>query len=98
MAKLTHYHDITEKRNFGKETVNQRMETVVDYDPSDDSIQVSEVNIYQNGVKVCEISKLLDKAEGEPLIAIIEAVNWQQMYAEEMYDKQMRLHEENKNY
>ena len=79
--KLTHFHQITERRNFGKETVNQQMDITVDYDHEDDSISNPVVEIIQDGKVICEISKLLDKAEGEPLLAMIEAIDWREIYS-----------------
>lgn len=86
MAKLRFTHDITERRNFGKKVVNQQMEVVVDYDPSTHGIDIDSVNIYQDREMVIEISKLLDKAEGNPLTTIIEAIDWNQVYAEHRND------------
>lgn len=83
MAKLSYTHDITERRNFGKKIVNQQMEVVADYNPTDESLDIDAVNIYQDGAHVCEISKLLDKAEGNPLTTIIEAIDWRQLYIDQ---------------
>lgn len=80
MAKLTHSHNITEKRDFGKTVVNQSMEIKVDYNPQDESIEVLNVNISQNGVFICEISKLLHKAEGFPLQSMIDTIDWPMIY------------------
>lgn len=80
MAKLTHSHDIIEKRNFNKTLVAQTMEIEVDYNPEDESVEVLNVNIYENGVLVCEISKLLHKAEGFPLSAMIDSIEWPMIY------------------
>ncbi len=82
MAKLTFSHQITEKRKFGQLVVNQTMVVSADYDPEDGGIDNIEVDIYQEGKHVAEISKLLDKAEGNPLITIIEAINWGELYAD----------------
>ena len=87
MAKLRFTHDITERRNFGKTVVNQQMEVVADYNPRNDRLDIDAVNIYQDGELVCEISKLLDKAEGNPLTTIIEAIDWMQLYAEHVADE-----------
>jgi len=87
MAKLTFSHQISEKRNFGKITVNQTMDVCADYNPEDGSIDNIEVHIYQEGKHIAEISKLLDKAEGNPLITIIEAINWDELYAASKEEK-----------
>lgn len=87
MAKLTFTHEITERRNFGKTIVNQTMEIVADYDLSERSLDIEAVNIYQDGVFVAEVSKLLDKAEGNPLTTIIEAIDWDELAAEKKYDE-----------
>lgn len=81
MAKLTFSHQISEKRKFGQLVVNQTMVVSADYNPEDGGIDNIEVDIYQDGKHVSEISKLLDKAEGNPLITIIEAINWDELYA-----------------
>ncbi|MCC6448749.1 MAG: hypothetical protein IT215_08715 [Chitinophagaceae bacterium] len=81
MAKLTFSHEISEKRKFGQLVVNQTMVVSADYDPEDGGIDNIEVDIYQDGKHLAEISKLLDKAEGNPLITIIEAINWDELYA-----------------
>jgi len=85
--KLEHTHEITERRKNG--VVNQRMTIRVDYDHKEDSISDIEVFIFQDGVKL-EISKLLDKAEGDPLCVMIEAIDWQQLAAEYLIEMQER--------
>jgi hypothetical protein len=80
MAKLTHSHQITEKRDFGKTVVNQLMQIEVDYNAEDESIEVLNVFIFQDGKFICEISKLLHKAEGSPLSAIIDSIEWAMIY------------------
>lgn len=82
MAKLTFTHWITERRDFGKKTVTQRMDILVDYDPHTEDVEVDAVYIFEGSIKLAEISKLLDKAEGEPLYAMIEAIDWKKMYYE----------------
>lgn len=77
---LTYYHQISERREGS--TINQQMDITVDYSPQDESIKVRSVDVIQDGVKVCEISKLLDKAEGEPLHRMIESIDWLQIYLE----------------
>jgi hypothetical protein len=83
MARLTFSHKISERRNFGKTVVNQEMVIAVDYDPEEDSIDLVKVDVYQEGIHIAEISKLLDKAEGNPLTTMIEAINWQELYADQ---------------
>lgn len=80
MMRLQFSHQVTEKRIFGKVTVKQEMVVSADYDRSDDSIDNVEVHLYENGSFVAEISKLLDKAEGNPLATMIEAINWNELY------------------
>lgn len=82
MAKLSFTHWITEKRDFGKKTVNQRMDILVDYDPQTEDVEVDAVYIFEGSIKLAEISKLLDKAEGDPLYAMVNAIDWKQMYYE----------------
>lgn len=77
MVKLSFQHSIA-----GKKTTNQTMVVSVEYDEVHDSIEDIEVDIYEGGVYKCEISDLLNKAEGNPLISIIEAINWQEIYAD----------------
>ncbi len=79
MAKLSYWHEITEKRNFGKTIVNQRMEIEVDYDHEENDFNVENVYIYEAGTKI-EVSKLLDKAEGSPLAAMLDAIEWKELY------------------
>ena len=82
--KLEHSHEITERRKNG--VVSQTMTVRVDYDRKEDSISDIEVFITQGNVTL-EISKLLDKAEGDPLYQIIEAIDWQQLAADTIYDE-----------
>lgn len=77
--KLTFTHTITEKRDFGKTVVTQHMDVTVEYDTSDDSISDPIVVITEGGCSM-EVSKLLDKAEGNPLNTILEAINWREVY------------------
>ena len=81
--KLEYVHGITERRK--NDLVSQTMIIRVDYDRKEDSISDPEVFIIQDGVKL-EISKLLDKADGDPLCVMIEAIDWQQLAAEQMAD------------
>lgn len=82
--KLEHTHEVTERRKNGL-TIDSKMTIRVDYDHKEDSISDVEVFITQYGVTM-EISKLLDKAEGDPLCVMIEAIDWQQLAAEQMAD------------
>lgn len=86
MAKLTWTHQITQKKNFGQTVINQEMVLTVDYDPKELSIDVDKIEVFQNGVLVAEISKLLDNAEGDPLKAMIESIDWHQLYFETKAD------------
>ena len=86
--KLEYTHEVTERRKiYG--TINQYMTIRVDYDPKEDSISDIEVFITQDGVTM-EISKLLDKAEGDPLCQMIEAIDWRQLAAEYKLEMQER--------
>jgi hypothetical protein len=87
MTKLSFTHDITERRDFGQTVINQRMEVVVDYDPKERSIDDTAVYVSQGDIKI-EISKLLNKAEGNPLVTIIEAIDWEELYADQQYEKE----------
>lgn len=80
MKHLIYTSDITERRNFGKTIVNQTIAVEADFDPATEDINNIEVKIYQNNKFMAEISKLLDKAEGNPLSQIIEAINWKEIY------------------
>ena len=85
--KLEYTHEITERRKKG--VVNQTMIIRVDYDSKEDSISDIEVFVTQAGVTL-EISKLLDKAEGDPLCQMIEAIDWRQLAAEYKLEMQER--------
>lgn len=85
--KLEYVHGITERRK--NDLVSQTMIIRVDYDCKEDSISDPEVFIIQDGVKL-EISKLLDKAEGDPLCQMIEAIDWRQLAAEYKLEMQER--------
>ena len=82
--KLEYTHEVTERRKNGL-AVDSKMTIRVDYDSKEDSISDIEVFITQAGVTI-EISKLLDKAEGDPLCVMIEAIDWRQLAAEQMAD------------
>ena len=86
--KLEYTHEITERRKiYG--TINQYMTIRVDYDPKEDSISDVQVFVTQGEVTL-EISKLLDKAEGDPLCQMIEAIDWQQLASEYKLEMQER--------
>lgn len=76
MVKLSFEHSFRKK-----DGTNQTMVVTVDYDPVHDGIEDIEVDLYEGCVFKCEISDLLDKAEGNPLTTIIEAINWQEIHA-----------------
>ncbi len=59
MAKLTFTHWITERRDFGKKTVTQRMDILVDYDPHSEDVEVDAVYIFEGcgGVRLCRRSR-----------------------------------------
>ena len=80
--RLSYTHEIIEKRKGVN--VRQEMEIVVNYEPDD--IEVVEVNIYQDGRKIGEISELLDKAEGDPLCTMLDAIDWYRLYYEKKND------------
>ena len=84
--RLSHSHEIIEKRKGVN--IRQEMEIVVNYEPDD--IEIVEVNIYQDGRKLGEISELLDKAEGDPLCTMLDAIEWDLMY----YEKKTSREEE----
>lgn len=66
----------------------------IDYQPSDDSFDSVQVEVYQDDQFMCEISDLLDKAEGYPLAAMIESIDWKDAYRNsEYYDGEMEDYE-----
>ena len=86
--KLEYTHEVTERRKiYG--TINQYMTIRVDYDPKEDSISDVQVFVTQGEVTL-EISKLLDKAEGDPLCQMIEAIDWRQLACEYKLEMQER--------
>ena len=85
--KLEYVHGITERRKHV--LVSQTMIIRVDYDSKEDSISDIEVFVIQDGIRM-EISKLLDKAEGDPLCQMIEAIDWRQLAAEYKLEMQER--------
>ena len=89
-TKLSFSHQISERRLFGKVLVHQEMIVEVDYDHSDSSVDNIQVSLFENGKFVAEISKLLDKAEGSPLAAMIEAIDWPALYGEHKWDHEMQ--------
>lgn len=80
MKTISFVHHITEKRNFGQEVVVQSLEVTVDYDPEENKLDIRYVRLYENGKHIAEISKLLDQAEGQPLLVMIEAIDWDSLY------------------
>ena len=80
MKHLIYTSNITERRNFGKTIVNQTIAVEADFDPATEYINNIQVRIYENNKCLGEISKLLDKAEGNPLSQMIEAINWKEIY------------------
>ncbi len=82
-TKLSDWVDITEKRDFGKTIVAQRMQVEVSYDSNDNSFKVENVYITQDAVTL-EISKLLSKAPGNPLDAILSGINWNQILRDQI--------------
>lgn len=87
MAKLKYSCQITERRNLGKTEFIQAIEIEVAYDDQEDSATVESVNLFQNGKLVAEISTLLYKTVGDPLSAIVENVNWREIYRESKHQK-----------
>lgn len=86
--KLRKVTDITERpggRNA--ELIFQSLEIFVIYDNLDQSVEVDSVYLNQNGQQLAEISKLLSRAEGNPLNAIIAAINWGEIYASQYENK-----------
>jgi hypothetical protein len=75
------------KLNFWHQTAKQQMLIEADYNPIDDHVQDIEVFILEDGKIIAEISKLLDDAEGDPLIAMIEAIDWREMYHDTQTEK-----------
>lgn len=91
-VKLKYSHQITEKRLFNKVVVNQEMIICVDYDG--ESYDNVEVLVYENGKYMGEISKLLDDAEGQPLVTMLEAINWDEMYSDYMTKEELYLNDQ----
>lgn len=80
MKKLQFIHSITENRDFGKVTVNQKMVIEVNYDFRTHDIETLSVNIYENGKFMAEISGLLDTCQGNPLNKVIDAIDWRELF------------------
>ena len=84
MSRLKWVHYSTKKTSKGN--INQIMVVSCDYDYNDDygvgDISNIEVDIYQDGKYIAEISQLLDDAEGNPLAAMLESINWHELYHE----------------
>ncbi len=72
-------HEITDG---GKSKVKQCLVVTVNFDVEDNSLDVHSVDLYENGAFKAEISNLLDTAPGSPLDAILDAVNWQEIYSQ----------------
>lgn len=81
MAKLSYYQEVV------KNSKKQIIVIECDYDPADESVNDIEVHLFDDGKYIGEFSLLLDKADGDPLSAMIDAVNWRELY---------RDHDENK--
>lgn len=81
--KLSWVHDIVDtiSTHTGDYTKRQSMEVVVDYNQEEDNFDVLSVFVTQ-GCITLEISKLLHKAEGNPLNAMVEAIDWKQQFAD----------------
>ena len=79
--QLTYFHEIIENR--GTQRVKQSMLITVEYFIEDDTFEVQSVDVFENGRRICEISKLLDKAEGQPLSEMLNAINWREVYMSE---------------
>lgn len=79
MSKLSFAHSVIIKGNNGTRS-EQQLEIVVDYNPYDDSIDDVEIYVSEHGRRVCEISKLLDKAEGDPLPDMLAAIDWRELW------------------
>lgn len=78
--KLQFTHTVSQKRL--PENVNQKMVIEVEYDHEQDSFDVLNVDVYEDGKFKCEISKLLHKAEGNPLKYMAEEIPWADIYRE----------------
>lgn len=87
MPQVKFSHNISERR--GSVCVNQEMVVTVNYDPFTEEVEIETVDVYQGGNHVCEISSLLDDAEGSPLSKIMEAIDWKEQYASQYEPAEM---------
>lgn len=91
MAKLKHSTEITEKRSFGKMTIDQSLDIEVDYNEQEHTFNVENVRLYENGKFVAEISKLLYKAPGNPLNTILDSIDWKEIYLDYKEEQEERF-------
>lgn len=77
---LTWWHETVEVRKTGR--IRQKLFIKVQYDG--ECITPISMELYEDGKYVAEISKLMDKAEGSPLNAMLDAINWDDLYADEL--------------
>lgn len=86
MAKLQFSHQTVRKSPANHRQV-QELLIEVDYDPQEGGIYTYEVWLMQDGKYIAEISKLLDQAEGDPMTTMIEAINWDEMYRDQITER-----------
>ncbi len=84
--KLSTYCEVLEKK--GTIPQKKRLEIEVEYCPEEDSVEeVYAVYLYINDNYKGEISNLLDKCEGRPLDKIIDAIDWRELYRNQLTEK-----------
>lgn len=91
MAKLNYSHETIQKRNCGRTVVEQTLDIEVDYDEKENSFNVENVRLYENGKFVAEIAWLLEKAPGNPLDTILGTIDWSEVYLDYKEEQQERF-------
>lgn len=81
--KLYHSFEYSQPIN-GQTDIHQKLIITVNYNIEEDTLDVLDVFLYQNGAYLGEISGIMHKAPGDPLSALVEAINWQEIYSDTM--------------
>lgn len=77
--KLTAYSEAIHRHEKGNQL--QRLELIVIYNPEEDIVdEIVSASLSINNNHIADISTLLDKCEGFPLEAIIQAFPWREIY------------------
>ena len=88
--RLTHTINHLEKRKFGLSLINKQLDIVVEYDEGKkEMIEVISVNLFENKKFVSDIYELFNALPGNPLMCVLENINWEKKYQNLQIDQHL---------